>query len=251
MLKALASDIDGTLFFSKMKPPIKISDIQAIKKYQNAGNLFGLCSGRPKCGVINLFDEQVKPDFYVISSGALILDRNKEVLFEQPIAFSYIYDLYNTYHQEAIVIIQSDNNDFVYKNKPEGFEDKYLMIEDINDLKDHKIYGISLVFENNEITREHNNKISQKYPALQGYQNENSIDIVTKGCSKGNALKKIKEIYQISSMAGIGDSYNDLPMLESVDVAFSFHNAPIELKKIVAYLVASVSEAIDILAKKG
>lgn len=251
MLKALASDIDETLFFSKMKPPIKISDIQAIKKYQNAGNLFGLCSGRPKCGVINLFDEQVKPDFYIISSGALILDKNQEVLFEQPIAFSYIQKIYNTYHQGAIVVIQSDNDDYVYKNKPEGFEDNYLMIKDINDLKDHKIYGISLVFEDNEITKEHNCHINQKYPALQGFQNENSIDIVTKGCSKGNALKKIKEFYQISSLAGIGDSYNDLPMLESVDIAFTFHKAPMELKNIVDYLVASVSEAIDILAKKG
>ena len=35
MNKAFASDIDGTLFFHYLNPPIKKSDIDAIKEFQN------------------------------------------------------------------------------------------------------------------------------------------------------------------------------------------------------------------------
>ena len=47
MNKAFVSDIDGTLFFHYLNPPIKKSDIDAIKEFQNQDNLLGLCSGRP------------------------------------------------------------------------------------------------------------------------------------------------------------------------------------------------------------
>lgn len=42
-MKALASDIDGTLVFDQQ---IKKQDKEAIEKYQKE-HLFGVCSGRP------------------------------------------------------------------------------------------------------------------------------------------------------------------------------------------------------------
>ena len=47
-MKALASDIDGTLVFNQQ---IKKQDRKAIEKYQKE-HLFGVCSGRPRCGNI-------------------------------------------------------------------------------------------------------------------------------------------------------------------------------------------------------
>ena len=62
MPNALASDIDYTLYFPNKNPSISLEDQQAIAHYQKAGYLFGLCSGRPYSGVINLFDT-IHPDF--------------------------------------------------------------------------------------------------------------------------------------------------------------------------------------------
>ena len=42
----------------------------------------------------------------------------------------------------------------------------------------------------------------------------NSIDIVKKGCSKGAAILKLKELLDIKEIAGIGDSYNDLSICQ-------------------------------------
>lgn len=249
MNKAFASDIDGTLFFPKLIPPVKESDLEAIKKYQSSNFLFGLCSGRPYCGVVNGFDDQIKPDFYIISSGALILDKNKQVIYERKIIFKYIQEIYEEYCNQAIVIVQTANPNGVYKSQKE-FENEHnvIIIKDIKQLKDEKIYGISLVFKDDQTAYEKNCLINKKYSQLIGFQNTNSIDIVMKECSKGNALKIIQKEYQILKMAGIGDSYNDLSMLENVDVSFTFNDAPQELKDKTDYRVNSVSEALKIFA---
>ena len=49
-MKALASDIDGTLVFNQQ---IKKQDRKAIEKYQKE-HLFGVCSGRPRCALFDL-----------------------------------------------------------------------------------------------------------------------------------------------------------------------------------------------------
>ena len=82
MLQALASDIDRTLFFHERQPQISYEDCEAIQNYQSLGHLFGLCSGHPYQGVVHLSD-QIHPDFYIITSGALILDRALHVIYEK------------------------------------------------------------------------------------------------------------------------------------------------------------------------
>ena len=76
---------------------------------------------------------------------------------------------------------------------------------------------------------------------------ENSIDIVRKGCSKGTGIKIIKDYYHLEKVAGIGDSYNDLPMLKVVDTAFTFKTSPQEIQKQVHYCVNDIAEAIALL----
>ncbi len=48
-------------------------------------------------------------------------------------------------------------------------------------------------------------------------------------------------------MAGIGDSYNDLPMLKVVDTAFTFKISPQEIQKQVHYCVNDIAEATALL----
>ena len=62
-MKALASDIDGTLVFNQQ---IKKQDKEAIEKYQKE-HLFGVCSGRPRCALFDL--EKLKLDFYIHSDS--------------------------------------------------------------------------------------------------------------------------------------------------------------------------------------
>lgn len=49
-MKVFASDFDGTIHFvdEKIGGYFKQEDLRAIKKFQENGNLFGLCTGRPQ-----------------------------------------------------------------------------------------------------------------------------------------------------------------------------------------------------------
>ena len=76
MKKIFASDFDGTLYFYKAPDPDKLPavNVEKIREYQEAGNLFGLCTGRQVGGLTPFICGLVYPDFYITSSGANIVD---------------------------------------------------------------------------------------------------------------------------------------------------------------------------------
>ena len=78
MKKVFASDFDGTLYFYKAEDPDKLpmESVEKIREYQEAGHLFGLCTGRQVGGLTPFITGFVEPDFFITSSGANIVDRH-------------------------------------------------------------------------------------------------------------------------------------------------------------------------------
>ena len=244
-MKAFASDLDGTLYFNDLPEKLKANDIEAIKKWQQNNNLFGVCTGRP------LSDVDLGPidlDFYIVSSGALVLDKNQQVIHEELVSFDIIKTIFDQYNDLFYVYIQGDKK--LYCTKAGTLPLRHTLIEDIDSLKNSHLYGISinaLTCENAKKTTEIINQQFGDY--VDAYLNVDCIDIVNKGCSKGSGLKRLKEKMQITYLSGIGDSYNDLPMLDFVDLAFTFNRSDFEIKQHANYLVDSVNEAIEIVLK--
>ena len=240
-MKSLASDIDGTLVFNQQ---IKKQDREAIEKYQKE-HLFGVCSGRPRCALFDL--KQLKLDFYILSSGALILDKDLNIIQDFPMKKEIVQQIFNEYHQHAKIILQTGNADVFYATLKEDYNPKLKVISSFKEVEHEIIYGISLIFKDDKTTKKACFEINQKYHEIEGFQNRNSVDIVRKGCSKGTGIKIIKDHYRLEKIAGIGDSYNDLPMLKVVDTAFTFKTSPQEIKKQVHYCVNDIAEAIALL----
>ena len=117
-------------------------------------------------------------------------------------------------------------------------------------MKSEDIYSISLINSTEARATEITLQINQKYNDVQAFQNIDSIDIVAKGCSKGAAILKLKELFHLEKIAGIGDSYNDLPMLEITDTSFTFHQSPLIIQEKAEFIVHNIKEAIDILEKE-
>ena len=46
MQKVFASDFDGTMYFYKAEVKLPPENVEAIRRWQGAGHLFGLCTGR-------------------------------------------------------------------------------------------------------------------------------------------------------------------------------------------------------------
>ena len=51
MKKVFASDFDGTLYFYKAEVKLPPENVAKVREYQEAGGLFGLCTGRQVGGL--------------------------------------------------------------------------------------------------------------------------------------------------------------------------------------------------------
>ena len=101
-------------------------------------------------------------------------------------------------------------------------------------------------FKSEEAVAEAAARIKEKYGAEAApYQNVRHVDVVAAGCSKGTGVDKVRELFGIDLLGGIGDSYNDLPLLQASDISFTFPDAPEELRNAADEIVLSVSGAIE------
>lgn len=245
-MKVLASDFDNTLYFRDIEG-FRDEDIMKIKSFQEKGNLFGMCSGRPFSGLLKPLKGILKPDFFIVSTGGAILDKDYHLLYGKEVPFDIVREIHLTYQKETELIVQTLSQKYFYCSNPQEDKEDVIEIHSLDDMKSEKIYSISLVDSTVERAGEIVEEINQKYNEVDAYQNVNSIDIVKKGCSKGAAILKLKELLDIKEIAGIGDSYNDLSMLNVVDTSFTFHKSPMDIKQSVDYVVNSIDEAIDII----
>lgn len=79
-MKILASDFDGTFYVDSAFDP---ADLEAVKAFQKAGNLFGFCTGRPLNGITPFFDQwDFRPDFYIVNTGSVVLDKEMHYLLQ-------------------------------------------------------------------------------------------------------------------------------------------------------------------------
>lgn len=244
MKKALASDFDGTLFFRKHPGFFKQEDLAAIQKFQAEGGLFGVCTGRSVKGIVDGIGDRIPLDFYILVSGALILDRNRQVLMRKVISWELMKELYDMYSEQFMCVIQANDNVYTMTEDVPY----QVRIHSLEELKDSYIYGISYAtgsVEEAEIVAE---TIKSRYgEKVSAYRNINYVDVVPAGCSKGNGLNFVKERMHINVMGGIGDSFNDMPMLEEADEPFTFPASPETVRNCAKHIVGSVAEALKII----
>ena len=240
-MKVFASDFDGTLFF---EDHFKDEDAQAIKEFQKNGNIFGLCTGRPLIGITAVSHGEVNYDFYIISSGALILDKDLNEIYKNCISHDLTKQVYLDFKDDCNVLIQANRKLYSFK-KTEDIRVDLCVLDDIDDL-DGDIYGLSLQAKDNDKAKIITDKINEKFTELEAFQNRNFVDVCERGCSKGSGIQVLKEQLKIKDIAGMGDSFNDIPLLDAVDTSFTFCNSPEIVQQHADHIVNSIKEALDI-----
>lgn len=245
-MKALASDFDGTIFFENEMSGFRENDLISIRKFQKEGHLFGICTGRPISGIITHVQDKIDFDFYIVTSGALILDKNLQIIDEQSINQEIIKGIISTYKDKIHISIQASQCVYTLEQTNTDIAIPQTVIQSVDEVEG-QIYGLSINAYSEENARKLCLEINENIQEVEAFQNKQYIDIVKRGCSKGNAVLRLKEKFQIDYIAGIGDSYNDISMLESADCAFTFVDSPKIVQDKADQLVHSVSEAIDLL----
>lgn len=252
MLEAFASDFDGTLFFWGSKEPIRCTDVSAIEALRNSGVLFGLCTGRTLNALLNDVGTSIDFDFFITMTGAAIFDGNCEPIFVRTLPRDLVITLHDEFAKhadptQADLICAADDYWCLRGGDEWKTIKRVTCFDEIPDPFSGFAFGTTTSAEATEIAA----RINQCYgDVVTAFQNLNSIDVVPAACSKGSGIRKVCEHFGIDRMAGIGDSFNDIAMLEASDIAYSFNASAPAIREVADVLVDSVAEAIaDFIAR--
>lgn len=245
-MKLLASDFDNTLWFNDH---MKENDVKAIHQFQQDGHLFGVCTGRCLHGIINPSQPyHINYDFYILLSGALILNKDKEIIFEKKIPITLVQEIYDFLNQKDMSVVYQDIMYKIYQTKQRDHYGVY--IDSLSELKTDTVSAFSFHYNLDEIESASlaTKMINEKYgDIIEAYQNKQHIDLAAKGCSKGHGVKIIQEYFHLSmsDVYGIGDSWNDLPMLDAIENGYSFTYAPQVVQQHAQKIVCSLAECLN------
>lgn len=194
-MKAFISDFDGTIFFPEREEKISRNDVYAIKKLKKE-NLFGICTGRPLVGLDPLFDVGIECDFYILTNGALILDRNRNPLLKATFKKEDIISLIELIKPYEFVFQTTE--DLIALKKNAMFPVPQKLVGDITPYLD-QVIGISIATPSEGIAKKLSEEISKQYD-LSAFPNQFYVDIIDKKCSKGNAVNFIRNHFSLEKV---------------------------------------------------
>ena len=251
MKKVFASDFDGTLYFYKAPDPDKLpaANVEAVRRYQAAGHLFGLCTGRQVGGLTPFITGLVEPDFFITSSGANIVDRALAPIYkrgvDRDVADAIVREM-NPKGYRLTLDIEGDICVFAKMDYP-GF---YYVISGVDDAPEGLIHQVSIHTESLEDAAAVSASINRRFgDQVEAFQNVIEVDIAPRGCSKGKGVERLREYYREQygdiTLYGIGDSINDLPLLRAADVSYTFPYAPKEVQDAADFVFPTIVDALE------
>jgi len=191
-MKLIASDFDGTL----NRGGISERDRAAIAKWRAEGNIFCIVTGRggefPEHVVRDL---GLELDFIICSSGAMIFNGKPELL--------------EVYHAPEEVVALLEEEARTHGALRYGKASCEIDIDGF--------CQFSTLMKDDEAARIYAEAVNFKFPQVSAFQNGRCIDIVRRGVSKATGIARVAELCGIGKedAFAIGDSYNDLPMIEA------------------------------------
>ena len=252
-MKAWISDFDGTLrLYGKSGPYFLAEDLAAVRKFQNDGGLFGICSGRSLMSLLSVMPEELKPDFCILTSGAAVVKMGKtpEFLSKKVIDSAVIRDMYCRFADRGKVYIHTADSMYAFEKRGEALAEKVRSIlKEPDELLELEILGMSIGTESESAAAQTAGQINAEFGTwVTAYQNIDYIDIVRNDCSKGSGVAEARKLFGLTQLYGIGDSYNDIPLLDAVDTAFTFDRSPKGVQVHADHVVKTSAEAIGIAA---
>lgn len=273
MIKAIATDLDGTLFYPKRKLRLLKSDnTRFLKSLIAEGKKVILVTGRTGHVSSKVAKRIKSDDLHIIGcNGALIIDKG-EVIDETPMDINKAKELCQLLDKnpkvKSILVFTNKHNLVVDDShlglflaligrvgmKLQGvYNEPYISGKDklykILDEKDTKVYKIMPWFglgkNSDEIARlasiEYKESVGDCFEIA---WSESAVEIVAKGVDKAKGLNFILSKYGIKNdeVLVAGDSGNDLPLFENFEHSFVMSHAPEEVKSKAKHVIETVAD---------
>lgn len=247
--KAIISDFDGTLVndsFS-VSPVVK----EAIGRIMAKGYLFSIATGRSYQGIIKNICKDLKLKApQITSGGAEITDPQADkLLWHEYVPPESAERLINYFLDKNLFIVVESNKCFFtpnrITNKGYGLD---ISFKDIKELSYNSISKITLDDRSFKDFEAEERKLTALYPDLHiirsGMAGLPVLDITSVKATKHLAVLQLSKILNIDPgfMVGVGDGYNDYPLLSACGLKVAMECAPKELKEIADFVVPDVSK---------
>lgn len=254
-MNLLALDLDGTTLNSKgeLTPAVQ-SAIQAAVKWPNTIVVF--CSGRPLSGVKPFAEKCGMEDnqYHVLSNGALIQAISGEKLSEAALSVAD-YVTIKTYCDTEDLLLMAVSEKQVYTSNqtinPSGMTfcvltNNSLVVQPVDQWPEGIHFSKLLICDQPMVIQKKKaallKRFGNDYACTQGYKD--FIELSKKDTSKGSALSKLADYYNITSdnVYVVGDNENDCSSFLQFTHSIAMGNAVGALKKLAASTCPSNDE---------
>ena len=243
-MKLLASDYDGTLNHNGIDESKK----NMIKKWQNAGNVFALISGRGPENVLQIYREKKFPcDFLIANNGAIIFRPDGTVISDVRCDGSIAVPILKLLSENGCPFgdVQTAFPCTVHFDKADCTESDDYTLENVPDVP--YFNQISTRLPDFESAAEVTETIRRNFgESMNPLQNGICIDIVSRDMNKAKGLYLLRDYLGIDSddIITVGDNVNDIDMLREFR-SYAMANGVDCVKEIADYVTEGISELIE------
>lgn len=247
-MNLFASDYDGTLCFVG---GVAQGDIEALKRYRDAGNHVAIVTGRSLASLIEATkDLNIPFDYMAGDNGGIVLDSQLNILYRQEINLSEGHRIIEFLKNQDIIDFYVDDGILSgqYKYDMAVFNIKTSKKIPLNEILAKKsIVGIKVKNASNLHAKVLKDKIEDlQLNSAIVYQNNDMLDVVPIGVSKATAIEFICKYQHYDNIYTIGDAENDLPMIIAYD-GFTLNSADIVVQNQASKIFNSVKQCIEYL----
>lgn len=257
-IKAVISDLDGTLLNASHVLSERTKKV--IQKIEAKNILFVIATGRHFMDVLQLKDKMGANPYIVTANGALVLDRNNEIIYQSVIPKDIVKALleievpdvvYKNIYQDDLWLMnrKSDVFDDYYVDE-NGFNYTLCDFETRYDHETNKVFFTSKVPEAlipiyHQINEQYSDFVDTTFSLPQ------VLEVMAKGTNKGRALDFLLGRLGIESdhCIAFGDGLNDKEMLDYVGQGYIMANGDPNLKSALPHLEIIGSNKDDAVAQ--
>ena len=259
-MKIVAIDLDGTLLHSDCT--ISSYSKEVIAEAGKNGIMVVPTSGRSFRSIKNQVKDIEGVKYCICANGTLVGNiQTEELIHNYKIPQHFVYDIYKEVKErQGFIELYCDNDAYVEKEDiPVFYNTKMgkdfcdsLLSTDVKALSydlllrrgTMRINKIHVAFPDPQELREFAAKTAKNENLVVTFPSEYNMEIFPKGCNKDVGIRILAEKYNIAheDTVAIGDSDNDVAMIEYAHIGIAVANAMEVLKEKADYITKSNDE---------
>lgn len=253
MVKLVAIDLDDTLLDSGLK--IADNCLQAISEVQQRGILVTLATGRMYRSALP-YARQIKVDVPLITyQGGLVKNSlSEEIIYYRPLPPAPAVEVIQFFRDNGIhyhsylhdqLMMEALSEEGLYYESLSGI--KATMVDDlVAVVSSGDAMKIMAVTEDKKLLLAMERELKDRYGETLNITRSKPyfLEVMAREANKADALRVVAAHYQVSrtEVMAIGDSYNDLEMLEWAGVGVAMGNAWEAVKEAADFVTRSNDE---------